>query len=101
MDTFHEYITEANGNVEYNNASVGDIVEGLFACDVTAAYMKKGTKVNERDIYKILRDVMSSGKNQASYEISDMRFKGIEDHILCRIRVPEKALEVLRTIKQY
>ena len=101
MRKLSSFIRESNGNAEYNGASVGDIVEGLFACAITAAYIKKGKPIKESDILKVLREVVRSGNYQASYEIPDTRVKGIEDHLLCRIKVPSLAFEVLQKINQY
>jgi hypothetical protein len=98
---FYRFLEESNGHAEYNDASVGDIVEGLFACALTAAYINRGEPVKELDMLKILKDVCRSGKKQKSYEIPDRTVKGIEDYILCRVNVPSLAQDVLNDIGSY
>ena len=100
MLKFKDYLVESNGSPEYNDASVGDIVEGLFACAITAAYLNRGTGIKEADIYKVLKKVVSS-RMRAEFKVPDQRVKGVSDTVICEINLPTLAQEVLRNIKDY
>ena len=95
------YILESNGNAEYNNASIGDIAEGLFASAIAAQFINRGAGINEKDIYAVLNKVMKSPSKQIKYSISDSKVKGIKDTLTCKINVPALAAEVLKDIKTY
>ena len=95
------YILESNGNAEYNNASIGDIAEALFASAIAAQFINRGAGINEKDIYAVLNKVMKSPSKQIKYSISDSKVKGIKDTLTCKINVPALADEVLKDIKTY
>jgi hypothetical protein len=97
--TKDESFLESIGHRDYDGANVADVAEAVLTVSICTLFGNKGRKITESEVLEILKTV-STTSNTTVWEIEDDNGK-ISDELRCRIKIPSKAMDVVKNIEQF